>query len=139
MIRTTWSRPWVVWLACSVAGTVLIALPDPDRRLFSISESHGPGLTDFLGAVLLVAGWVVLDVQVWLGRRRLLTMGWPRLLLLAVAALAGAAVIVWSVEGDAGMWWLMGALVLAGVQVVAAARATGPWVVRRGSAPAARD
>ncbi len=124
MNRMPLSRPWLTWLLCSLAGTVLIALPDPDRRLFSISENHGPGVVDLVGALVLAAGWVVLDVQIWRRRRRILTMGRGRLLMLGLAALGGAAVLGWSVERDAGAWWLLGVAVLAGVQLVVAAQAT---------------
>ncbi len=117
------SRPWLTWLLCSLAGVVLIALPDPDRRLFSISEGHGLGLVDLVGALLLTAGWAVLDVQIWRRRRRLLVMGRRRLLVLGVAALGGAVVLGWSVKRDAGAWWLLGVAVLAAVQLILAVRA----------------
>jgi hypothetical protein len=124
MTRTPSSRAWVTWLFCSLAGTVLIALPDPDRRLFSISEGHGPGVTDLVGALVLTTGWAVLDVQIWLRRRRLLALPRRGLLLLVVAALGGGVVVAWSVERDAGMWWLPGVALLAGAQLVAAIVAT---------------
>ena len=124
MNRIPLSRPWLTWLLCSLAGVVLIALPDQDRRLFSISEGHGPGVMDLVGAVVLTAGWVVLDVQIWRGRRRILSMGRARLLVLGLAGLGGAVVLGWSVERDAGVWWLLGVGVLAGVQLVVAAGAT---------------
>lgn len=117
--RSTW-----VWLLCSLVGTLLIAMPDPDRRLFSISETHGPGVVDLIGAVVLTTGWLVLDRQIWLGRRRLLAMGRRRLLALVLMALAGAVIVAFSVQRDAGMWWLLGAALLAGAQVVAAAVVT---------------
>ncbi len=115
---------WAAWLLLSLAGTVLIALPDPDRRVFSISETHGPGITDLVGALTLIAGWVVLDVLIWRGRRRLQTLGRPRLLLLGFAALVGGVMVAWSVERDAGMWWLLGVALLAGAQLLAAFVAT---------------
>lgn len=115
--------PWRAWLACSLAGVVLIALPDSDRRVFSISEAHGAALTDLVGAVVLVAGWAILDVQVWRGRRRLGAVGRSGLVLLSGAVLAGGVLVGWSVAGDAGWWWLAGAAVLAAVQLVAAALA----------------
>lgn len=114
--RSTW-----VWLLCSLTGTLLIAMPDPDRRLFSISETHGPGVADLIGAVVLTTGWLVLDRQIWLGRRRLLAMRRRRLLALVLIALAGAVIVAFSVRRDAGMWWLLGAALLAGAQVIAAA------------------
>ncbi|HEX8771346.1 MAG TPA: hypothetical protein VF711_11320 [Acidimicrobiales bacterium] len=125
MNRIPLSRPWLTWLLCSLGGIFLIALPDQDRRLFSISEGHGPGVMDLAGALVLSAGWVVLDVQIWRGRRRILSMGRARLLVLGLAALVGAVVLAWSVERDAGVWWLLGVALLAGVQLdVAAGAAT---------------
>jgi hypothetical protein len=95
------SRAWVAWLFLSLAGTVLIAMPDPDRRLFSISEGHGPGATDLVGALVLTIGWVALDVQIWLGRRHLPARGRPLLVMVVGAALVVALVVAWSVERDA--------------------------------------
>lgn len=115
-----WSRLWTAWLLCSLAGVVLIALPDADRRLFSISEGHGPGVTDLIGALLLTAGWIALDVRIWLGRRRLLGLCRQWLVPLVLATVVGAVVIVWSVTQDAGMWWMAGAALVAGAQVTAA-------------------
>lgn len=75
--------------------------------------------------------------QIWIGRRRLLALGRPRLLLLAVAALGGAVVVAWSVGRDAGMWWLCGAGLVAGAQLVAAIVATEERVrPREGTAQA---
>lgn len=124
MIRTSSTRLWAGWLFLSLAGTVLIALPDPDRRLFSISESHGPGVMDLVGALVLATGWAILDVHIWRGRHRLLALRRPLLLLLVVAALGGALLVGWSVERDAGLWWLLGVALLAGVQLAAAILAT---------------
>jgi hypothetical protein len=131
VIRPHSSRAWVAWLLCSVVGTVLIALPDPDRRLFSISDDHGPGMADLAGALVLVAGWIVLDAQIWRGRRRLLAQPRSLLLLLAFTAVVGALVLVWSVDRDAGKWWLLGVALLAGAQLVAAALATSAGAARR--------
>jgi hypothetical protein len=124
MIRTSSTRFWGAWLFLSLAGTVLIALPDPDRRLFSISESHGPGVMDLVGALVLATGWAILDVRIWRGRHRLLALRRPLLLLLVVAALGGALLVGWSVERDAGLWWLLGVALLAGAQLAAAILAT---------------
>ncbi len=123
-MRIPFSRAWAAWLFCSLVGTVLIVLPDSNRRVFSISEGHGPGITDLVGALVLTTGWAVLDVQTWLGRRRLLALRRPRLLLLVVAGVGGAVVVAWSVGRDAGMWWLPGAALSAAAQLVAAVLAT---------------
>lgn len=114
-------RAWWAWLLCSLIGTLLIALPDPDRRVFSISVGHGPGVVDLVGAFVLAVGWAVLDVQIWRGRRRLLALRRPCLLALVLLGLTGAAVTAFAVLRDAGIWWLLGAAMLAVAQLVAAA------------------
>ena len=81
-------------------------------------------MTDLVGALVVTAGWVVLDVQIWRGRRRVLVRGRLPPALLVVAALVGALVVTWSVGRDAGRWWLAGAALLAGAQLAAAAVAT---------------
>jgi hypothetical protein len=45
----------------------------------------------------------------------------------AIAALGAAGLIAWSVLGDHGAWWIVGAGVLAAIQLAAAARVSlGP-------------
>lgn len=142
--RVRSSRAWWAWLLCSLTGTALMALPDPDRRLFSISETHGPGVLDMIGALVLTAGWTVIYAQIWRGRRRLLAVRRSRLLALVLVALIGAFIVAFSVRRDAGMWWLPGALVLAAAQVVAAVIASdelegvSSGVARRPGAPASQ-
>jgi hypothetical protein len=52
-------RDWVIWLLGSSVGVGLVAAPDSDERLFSISRTHGPSLVDAIGSVILVAAWMV--------------------------------------------------------------------------------
>lgn len=112
--------PWLPWALLNLAGIILIALPDSDQRVFSISRTHGPAPADLAGAALLTAGWVLLNVYTWKRRRALgsVPTGWKVVLLVCV--LAGAGLIVWSVSQDQGDWWLLGALLVASVQVAAA-------------------
>ena len=128
-------NPWILWAILNLAGICLIALPDSDQRLFSFSRTHGPAPADFAGALLLIVGWAILDAGTWKRRRALWSEGrrpmtWS---FLALAA-AGMGLIVWSVANDQGMWWLLGALVVAGVQIGAAAE-TG----RHGAAAPLRE
>ncbi|HET7929064.1 MAG TPA: hypothetical protein VFM40_05870 [Actinomycetota bacterium] len=71
--------------------------------------------------VLLVAGWVALDIATWRRRHRLSPSRAVRLLT-QIAALGAAGVVAWSVLGDHGAWWIGGACVLAAIQLIAAVR-----------------
>jgi hypothetical protein len=116
--------PWAIWAILNVAGIVLIALPDAGNRVFSISPGHGPAPFDLAGAVLLTAGWVILDLWTWRRRSSLRSLNGGRSMgILLLLAAAGAVLIVWSVSQDEGTWWLLGAGVLAAVQVAAAVAA----------------
>jgi hypothetical protein len=116
-------RDWVIWLLGSSVGVGLVAAPDSDERLFSISRTHGPSLVDAIGSVILVAAWVVLLAGIWKGRHRLPRnrLLWGSVLL--VAAMAGA-LLVWSITGDRGRWWMFGGSVLLSLQLGAAVFAT---------------
>jgi hypothetical protein len=98
-------------------------LPDTGPRLFSLSEAHGPSLIDSVGVLLLLAGWAVLDIAAW-RRRRGLSLRREVLLLMATAGIAAVALVLWSVLGDRGAWWIVGAVLLAAIQLTAATRAT---------------
>ncbi len=117
------TRSWVWWGVLSTLGVVVILLPDTGPRLFSLSEGHGPSLVDGVGILLLVTGWVVLDAATW---RRRGTLSFPSgiVALMAIAAIGAAALVVWSISGDHGSWWIVGAVVLAAIQIAAAVRAT---------------
>jgi hypothetical protein len=104
----------------SAAGLGLIVLPDSGPRLFSLSEGHGPSLIDGVGVLLLLAGWATLDIATF--RRRGQLVSRPSVLTFtAIAALGAAGVIAWSVLGDHGAWWIVGAGVLVAIQLTAAA------------------
>lgn len=113
-------RAWLWWGTLSAVGLGIIALPDLGPRLFSLSPGHGPSLLDLIGIVALVAGWAVLDVATWQRRRRLpLTLGtWA---VIAVVGAVAAGIVLWSVLGDRGNWWVVGAIVLAALQLAMAA------------------
>jgi hypothetical protein len=116
-------RSWLWWGILSALGLVGILLPDTGRRLFSLSQAHGPSLVDGVGVLLLLAGWAVLDIASWRRRRGFR----PRrevLLLIAAAGTAAVALVLWSVLGDHGAWWIVGAVLLAAIQLTAATKAT---------------
>ena len=112
---------WRWWAVCSAVGLALVALPDSGSRLFSFSRLHGPSLVDAAGALILTAGWLPLYQAVWRHRHRLVTRAGAGGVVAGVLAGAGGLVLLAvSVLGDLGWWWVLGALLLAGVQVAAA-------------------
>ena len=117
------ARAWTWWIALSIGGLVTILLPDTGPRLFSLSEDHGPSLIDLVGIVLLVAGWVVLDLATW---RRRSNLAMPRAIVVTYALVGSGSValVASSVLGDQGSWWVVGAALLATIQIAAAVRAT---------------
>lgn len=129
-------RGWMAWSALVVTGLVIVALPDDDARLFSISRLHGPSAVDTIGIIFILAAWLVLLAVIWRGRACLprgrvwRILGWS-------SFVVGTAVTAWSVLGDHGSWWVLGAALLAGLQVTAAAtvRPSGPLERARPSAP----
>jgi hypothetical protein len=117
------TRSWLWWGILSALGLVTILMPDTGSRLFSLSEGHGPSLIDGMGVLFLLAGWAVLDIATW-RRRRGLSPRRDVLMLIAAAGIAAVALVLWSVLGDHGAWWIVGAVVLAAIQLTAATRAT---------------
>jgi hypothetical protein len=108
-------------LAAASAGVGIVALPDSGPRLFSLSVEHGPSLVDTPGIVLVVAGWLALlasapraEALQWLREHRGCV---------GFAAGGGTGLLVASVVSGFGWWWLVGAALLAGVQVAAFAGA----------------
>ena len=63
---------FAAWLLLSGAGLLVIVLADGGRRLFSLSEVHGPTVTEAVGALILTAGSLPPLVQIWRRRARLM-------------------------------------------------------------------
>jgi hypothetical protein len=70
-----------------------------------------------------VAGWAALDIATW-RRRRALSLRRTAIIVTATAGVIAVGLVLWSVLGDYGVWWIVGAMVLAAIQVTAAAKAT---------------
>jgi hypothetical protein len=119
------ARSWIVWGILTATGLVVLVIPDSGPRLISLSDLHGPSLVDTLGIVALVAGWIVLDLATW-RRRRLIRLRTAGLAFVAGGVVAAGGLVVWSVLGDQGSWWIVGAVVLSVIQLAAALRASRP-------------
>ncbi|PAK96774.1 hypothetical protein B8X04_02385 [Brevibacterium casei] len=89
--------------------------------MLSLSNDHGPSASDSIGVIVLLVGWLCLLVPL-LRARRLVPK--PRLVLMAFCA--GLVVTAWSVLLDAGLWWILGVTLAAGVQVAAASAVAWP-------------
>ena len=111
--------PVLVWLACVAVGAAINPLPDRGPRLVSFSRAHGPGVVDAVGIGVMLAGWVVFLVA--LGRRRAwlaprLTAAWG--LSVAFALGLGLGLVIASAGADYPHWWVIGAMLLVGAQLV---------------------
>ena len=106
----------IVWLVGSLGGAAIIALPDSDDRLFSLSRTHGPSPVDLLGMLVLLVVWIPIPAILW-RRRRALHGGAATAI--AVLAVAGVVGLVVTVGFDLGRVYLVPVVVLFLVQLLA--------------------
>ena len=110
-----------VWVVLSAIGGAVVALPDSDHRLFSLSRAHGPSPVDAVGALVLVAGWLVFAAALWRCRARIAHQaGEPPVAATLFALGLGAGLLVASAAGDYAYWWAIGAALLVAGQLFAA-------------------
>ena len=112
------SRGLIAWMSLSLVGVLIVLAPDEGGRVFSFSEGHGPSAQDLVGFGGILIGWLAFLIPLFGSRSDIRRPGW-----LMFVALAGAGLLVWSVATDAGSWWMLGVVLLVGVQVVAAVSA----------------
>lgn len=115
---TGWSvgRTVALWLAGSAVGVAVVAVPDSDERVVSLSRTHGPSPVDLVGVAVLVAAW--LPVLLLLTRRRhALRGGWARAALL-LAVVGGAGLVV-TLGLDLGPVYLVPVVLLVAAQLAA--------------------
>jgi hypothetical protein len=111
------------WLAGSALGAGIVALPDDDDRVLSLSATHGPSAVDLVGTLVLVAAWLPVPATLWRRRDRV-----PRRTWLAASALlvVGVVWLVTTIGLDAGWWWLPAVALLVAAQVLLLAAAGRP-------------
>lgn len=115
-----------VWAILWAIGVMVVALPDGDDRLFSLSRAHGPSPVDALGSLVMIAGWLVFVAALWRRRVRIAGQSGSHPHGAAVFALGlGAGLLVASVAGDFAYWWTIGAALLVAGQLLLAYLAAG--------------
>jgi hypothetical protein len=116
--RRSWTirRRLVVWLVGSLVGVAVLALPDADDRLFSLSRTHGPSPVDVLGMLVLVAAWLPVPGVLWRRRRALRGTAATVVAVLAVTGLGGLLV---TVGLDLGAVYVVPVVVLLAAQMLA--------------------
>ena len=132
MLREVRNRR-VLAVALVVVGSVVVALPDSDRRLVSLSEEHGPSPLDAVGIAVLLVGWLVAARELWARRHAVLRQAGRRGTVAASFATGlGVGFLVASVFGEFAWWWAIGAALLAAVQVAAFLMLRGDATLGRG-------
>ena len=105
----------LLWAVLTLAGSVLIALPDTGPALVTMSGEHAPGLVDSAGALLVLAGFGVL-LSVIVRRRQTvisyLSMRPGRLAAVTFLGGTGLGLTLAGVFTDFWWWWLIGALLM---------------------------
>ena len=115
----------LVWAILWAIGTAVVALPDSDNRLFSLSRAHGPSPVDALGAIVMIAGWLVFLAALWRRRARIAgRAGTPAGGAATFTLGLGAGLLVASVAGDYAHWWAVGAALLVAGQLLLASLAS---------------
>jgi hypothetical protein len=108
---------WLYMLMVAI-GFLIIALPDSDNRLFSVSENRGPSLLDAAGLTLALLPWLIMGVTAvsqW--RKVVLALGGRIVTILLTAGIAGLMVVVVSVRSGSD-YWMLGAAIAFIAQLV---------------------
>ena len=114
-----------LWIAGSLIGAAVVALPDSGERVFSLSKTHGPSPVDLLGVTILAGSWLPVALilpSLWRTAGRM-----PARLSAAIAAV-GAAGLAFTIATDMGGVWLVFAAMLVAAQVILIANG---WMLAR--------
>lgn len=99
------------WLGLTVVGVIIVALPDSDDPVFTLSDNHGLGVVDLVGVVIVLVGTAVLYRHLLATRATIVAqMGRSLAIVLAVSWVVAIAAMVAAVLLDRGLWWLVGAV-----------------------------
>jgi hypothetical protein len=100
-------------------GTALVVIPDSDKRLFSISKTHGPSILDAIGMVLILIPYCWLIIETWKRKPRILKYQHSGVFRLGLFLTGlGYGMIIASVLGDYEYWWIIGIILVVIIHVV---------------------
>jgi hypothetical protein len=106
------------WLFGSLAGALVVAVPDEGPRIFSLSAAHGPSAVDLLGVAILLAAWLPIVHLLWIAQT---SIGRRWAVVAALLAAIGLLALVVAVAKGRGSEWMWGAALLTLAQLVAVA------------------
>ena len=107
-----------VLLLIILAGFVIVALPDSDIRLFSISKEHGPSIQDAIGLILILFSYTLLVIEAWKHREKVLKYQGSKIFKIGLFLFGvGHGLIIASVSNDYPYWWIYGIIILAMLQI----------------------
>jgi uncharacterized membrane protein len=96
-----------------VLGSVIVALPDNNVRLFSVSQDHGPSVLDLIGLIILICPYIYLATHAWKKRQNLKPyQNTTTFKLGSILFVLGLVLVIVSVVADYGNWWLLGAAIM---------------------------
>jgi hypothetical protein len=110
----------LLWLVGSAVGAIVVALPDSDNRVFSLSRTHGPSPIDLVGVLILIGCWLPaagMLPRLWRAAPRAVAR------LAAILTLLGALGLILTISADLGWTWLIAVAALVAAQVVLIAAA----------------
>ena len=105
-------------LISMLVGFIIVALPDSNIRLFSISKEHGPSLQDAIGIAFILLPYSFMLKSLWKERRKVLKYQQFRIFNVGVFLYGlGTGLIIASVANDYRYWWVYGVALLILVQI----------------------
>jgi hypothetical protein len=108
----------IVLLLIMLGGFLVLAAPDSDVRLFSISDSHGPSIQDAVGLILILIPYTYLCVEAWKKRARLGDFLNSKIFKFSLFFFGlGLGLVIASVGNDYAFWWIYGVVILVVLQI----------------------
>ena len=105
-------------LILMLVGFIIVALPDSNIRLFSISKEHGPSLQDAIGIAFILLPYSFMLKSLWKERRKVLKYQQFGIFNVGVFLYGlGTGLIIASVANDYRYWWVYGVALLILVQI----------------------